>query len=324
MFFSQFKIVAQKSLYMMITHSTGGDILENVHILTQRISARGEFLPFSAEQYRSTEPAPLNSLVNKLQTTLVIEEQLAMFAEYAKQIINFSGLQFQSMLGVSQVTNSDTSQTAHSFNLEVNDEHLGQIIYFSKYPLSGNISAKLENLHSVLVYPLRNALMYSRVLRLATKDALTGLNNRSQFNDSLAQKLERCRRQYRPFSLMLLDLDNFKQVNDSFGHKIGDDVLQEFANVLCSSIRGTDTVFRFGGDEFAVLIDDPEFTTNKVIAERVMALVEKSRLLHQYQVTTSIGYTLAHSQDCENEIFSRADKGLYKAKAAGRNCARAY
>ena len=63
------------------------------------------------------------------------------------------------------------------------------------------------------------------------KNALTGLNNRSQFNDSLAQRLERCRRQHRPFSLMLLDLDNFKQVNDNFGHKIGDDVLQEFANV---------------------------------------------------------------------------------------------
>jgi len=298
--------------------------LENVHILTQRISARGEFLPFSAEQYRGAEPAPLQSLVNKLQTTLVLDEQLTLFAEYAKQIINLSGLQFQSTLGVSEVAQSDTSQTPHTFDLHIENEHLGQLVYFCKYPLSSNITAKLENLHSVLHYPLRNALMYNRVLQLATKDALTGLNNRSQFNDSLAQKLERCRRQHRPFSLMLLDLDNFKQVNDSFGHKVGDDVLQEFSNVLCSSIRGTDTVFRFGGDEFAVLIDDPEFTTNKVVAERVMRLVKQSRLLHQYQVTTSIGYTLANSQDCENEIFARADKGLYKAKAAGRNCARAY
>ena len=79
----------------------------------------------------------------------------------------------------------------------------------------------------------------------------------------------------------------------NYGHKIGDDVLQEFANVLCSSIRGTDSVFRFGGDEFAVLIDDPEFTTNKVIAQRVMRLVAESNLMKQYQVTTSIGYTLA-------------------------------
>ena len=298
--------------------------MENVHILTQRISARGEFLPFSAEHYRNNEPIAIHSLLEKLQTTLNLEELLTIYAAHAKQIINFSGLQFQSSLGVAQIADSDNSKPPYSFDLEINNEHLGQLIYFCQYPLTGKIEQKLLGLHSALVYPLRNALMYSRVLKLATKDTLTGLNNRSQFNDILAQKLERSRRHHRPFSLMLLDLDNFKQVNDNYGHKIGDDVLQEFAKVLCSSIRGTDSVFRFGGDEFAVLIDDPEFTTNKVIAQRVMRLVTESNLMKQYQVTTSIGYTLASSQDCENNIFARADKGLYKAKAAGRNCARAY
>ena len=198
--------------------------MENVHILTQRISARGEFLPFSAEHYRNNEPAAIHSLLEKLQTTLNIEELLTIYAEHAKQIINFSGLQFQSSLGVAQIPNSDNSKPPYSFNLDINNEHLGQLIYFCQYPLSGSIKQKLVGLHSVLVYPLRNALMYSRVLKLATKDTLTGLNNRSQFDAILAQKLERFRRHHRPFSLMLLDLDNFKQVNDSYGHKIGDDV----------------------------------------------------------------------------------------------------
>ena len=298
--------------------------MENVHILTQRISARGEFLPFSAEHYRNNEPAAIHSLLEKLQTTLNIEELITIYATHAKQIINFSGLQFQSTLGVAQITNSDNSQPPYSFDLNINNEYVGKLIYFCQYPLTGHIEQKLTSLHRALVYPLRNALMYSRVLTLATKDTLTGLNNRSQFNDSLAQKLERCRRQRRSFSLMLLDLDNFKQVNDNYGHKIGDDVLKEFSHVLCSSIRGTDSVFRFGGDEFAVLIDDPAFTTNKVIAQRIMQLVAQSQLMKQYNVTTSIGFTLASSQDCENEIFARADKGLYKAKASGRNCAKAY
>ena len=298
--------------------------MENVHILTQRVSARGEFLPLSAEHYRINETNSPHDLVARLQTTLSIEEILTIFAEHAKQLINLSGLQFQSALGVSQSAGSDTSQTPYSFDLDIESERLGQLIYFSQFPMGKAIEAKLKQLHTALVYPLRNALMYTRVLRLATKDALTGLNNRSQFNDSLAQKLERCRRQHRPFSLMLLDLDNFKQVNDNFGHKIGDDVLQEFANVLRTSVRGTDSIFRFGGDEFALLIDDPEFTTNKVIADRIMSLVASSGLMAQYDVTSSIGYTLANNQDCENEVFARADKGLYKAKAAGRNCARAY
>ncbi len=305
-------------------HSGGRIIVENVHILTQRVSARGEFMPFSAEYYRNNELSNAHGLVAKLQTTLSIEEILTIFADHAKQLINLSGLQFQSSLGVCQSAESDTSQTPYSFDLDIENERLGQLIYFSKFPMGQAIKSKLQQLHSALIYPLRNAVMYNRVLRLATKDALTGLNNRSQFNDSLAQRLERCRRQHRPFSLMLLDLDNFKQVNDNFGHKIGDDVLQEFSKVLNKSVRGTDSIFRFGGDEFALLIDDPEFTTNKVIADRIMHLVAQSDLMAQYKVTSSIGFTLANNQDCENEVFARADKGLYKAKAAGRNCARAY
>lgn len=298
--------------------------MENVHILTQRVSGRGDFLPFSAEHSPTNEITETHELVAELQTSLVIEDVLAIYAKFAKQLLNFSGLQFQSTLGTAQTSQSDTNSTPYIFDLAINKDHLGQLIYFSKFPLGQAIEKKLHTLHTALVYPLRNAMMYSRVLKLATKDALTGLNNRSQFNDFLLQKLENCRRYQRPFSLMLLDLDNFKQVNDNFGHKIGDDTLKEFSKVLCSSIRGTDSVFRFGGDEFALLIEDPEFTTNKVIAERIMCLVRKSPLMSKYKVTTSIGFTLANSQDCEAEIFARADKGLYKAKASGRNCAKAY
>lgn len=297
--------------------------MENVHILTQRVSGHGDFLPFSAQYTHQNESTQANDLVTELQRSLVIDDILAMYAKFARKLLNFSGIQFQSTLGITQTPDSDTSNPPSIFDLTLGSEHLGQLIYFSKYPLSLAIEKKLRALHNALIYPLRNAMMYSRVLKLATKDALTGLNNRSQFNDLLSQKLDNCRRHHRQFSLMLLDLDNFKQVNDSCGHKVGDDMLKEFSNVLCNSIRGTDSVFRFGGDEFAILIEDPEFMTNKVIAERIMNLVKNSALMSKYDVTTSIGFTLATSQDCETEIFSRADKGLYKAKASGRNCAKA-
>ncbi|GAA58940.1 GGDEF domain protein [Pseudoalteromonas sp. BSi20652] len=298
--------------------------MENVHILTQRVSGRGDFLPFSAEHTLINETTAAHELVAELQTSLIIEDVLAIYAKFTKKLLNFTGLQFQSTLGTTQTSESDINSKPYIFDLAIGKEHLGQLIYFSKYPLSQTIEKKLRAFHTALVYPLRNAMMYSRVLRLATKDSLTGLNNRSQFNDVLSQKLENCRRYQRPFSLMLLDLDNFKQVNDTFGHKIGDDTLKEFANVLQSSIRATDSVFRFGGDEFAILIEDPEFTTNKVVAERIMRFVRHSSIMSKYKVTVSIGYTLATSNDCDVEIFSRADKGLYKAKASGRNSAKAY
>jgi diguanylate cyclase (GGDEF)-like protein len=323
-FSASLKIWHKNRLVTTKQHPWGENIVENVHILTQRVTGRGDFLPFSAEHTGIDEPAATHELVAKLQTSLDIEDVLAIYAKFAKQLLNFSGIQFQSTIGTAQTSNSNTSNTPYIFDLSIGSEHLGQLIYFSQYPLGHSIEKKLRILHSALIYPLRNAMMYSRVLKLATKDALTSLNNRSQFNDFLAQKLENCRRYQRPFSLILLDLDNFKQVNDNYGHKVGDDMLKEFAQVLSRSIRGTDSVFRFGGDEFALLIEDPEFTTNKVVAERIMRLVRESTMMSQYSVTTSIGFTLASSQDCQNEIFARADKGLYKAKASGRNCAKAY
>ncbi|WP_440055751.1 GGDEF domain-containing protein [Pseudoalteromonas sp. T1lg65] len=297
--------------------------MENVHILTQNLPTRGDFLPFSANSYQINGHEAFIRLAEKLQTTLEVEKILTIFAEHVARIIKFSGLELHSSLGVHEMSSSDNQHTAHRFDLEIDNEHLGQLVYFSDYPFCDTIKRKLEKSHSCLIYPLRNALMYSRVLKLATRDSLTGLYNRSQFNQSIEERIESCRRQQRRFSLMLLDLDNFKQVNDVHGHKSGDDVLREFANILQSSTRTTDGVFRFGGDEFAVLIDDPAFTTNKVIAERIMVLVRNSPMLTQYHVTTSIGFTLASSNDNIDNLFARADGGLYRAKAAGRNCARA-
>ncbi|WP_046003856.1 GGDEF domain-containing protein [Pseudoalteromonas rubra] len=296
--------------------------MENVHILTQRAPTRGDFLPFNAQMQMSHVPENPMSLTEKLQTTLDVNGLLDIFAGYIKRIINLAGLQFHSSEGVFQMQQSNNQLSPYTFDLELNNQHLGQIVYFSKYRLSEALQARLIQLHTCLLYPLRNALMYQRVLKLATKDSLTGLSNRSQFNEFLAKKLERSRRHHCNFSLMLLDLDNFKQVNDQYGHKMGDNVLIEFARILESSVRATDTVFRFGGDEFAILIDDPAFTTNKVIAERIMASVRCCTIMKSHDVTTSIGFTLATSQDCPNEIFSRADKGLYRAKDAGRDCAR--
>ncbi|NOU52799.1 GGDEF domain-containing protein [Pseudoalteromonas sp. JBTF-M23] len=296
--------------------------MENVHILAQRVSTRGDFLPFDTEQFVNTSADPIYKLVEQLQTTLHVDELLTVFAEHAQRIIKLSGLQFHSSLGVAQMYESDNQFTPYKFDLELNEEHLGQLVYYCQYQLSDSIRAKLCRLHSALLYPLRNALTYNRVLKLATKDALTGLNNRSQFTDNLAQRIERGRRLQSKFSLMLLDLDNFKQVNDVHGHSTGDDVLKRFSDILKLSVRSTDTVYRFGGDEFAIIIDDPEFTTNKVIAERIMHAVRTCHILSTYNVTTSIGFTLSNTQDCENSIFSRTDKGLYRAKADGRNCAR--
>ncbi len=293
--------------------------MENVHILTQRIAARGDYLPFSAEHYRVDSKPDIHQLVETLQTTLELNRLIEIFAAYALKRFKFSGLQFQSSLGVVEMAGSVNKSTPHSFDIEIENEHLGQLIYFSEYPFTPSVREALCRLHSVLAYPLRNALLYNRVLKLATKDALTGLNNRSDFNETLEQRLERCRRQHSNFSLMLLDLDNFKQVNDSQGHKVGDKVLTEFAAILQASIRGTDSVYRFGGDEFAIIVDDHHYLANKVIAKRVLNSVASNAVMGSLGVTTSIGFALATSRDSLDSLFERADRALYRAKNEGRN-----
>lgn len=294
--------------------------MENVHVLTHTSSTRGQYLPPTANAYPSFNDENIHSLVAQLQKTLELSKLINIFSLEASKLMSLAGLQFHSSDGVVEMTGSKQLGQTVSFDLEIESERLGQLVYFTKKPISIFLKEKLQKLHSVLVYPLRNALMFYRVKKLATKDILTGLSNRSHFNDYLNKKLDRCRRHHRCFGLMLLDLDNFKQVNDTQGHLFGDQVLVQFSKLLMQSIRGIDTVFRFGGDEFAILVDDNQETACLIIAERMQKLVYEDALLSKHQVTTSIGFTLAKVSDDQVSIFERADKALYQAKNNGRDC----
>ena len=293
--------------------------MENVHVLTRQADNNGDFLPYGKPFSNELDHSQTHALVTQLQKTLELNKLLNMFSVEASRIVQFAGLQFHSTEGVIEMSGSKNEGKNYAFDLMADGERLGQLIYFC-HNLPNYAKQKLAKLHSVLVYPLRNALMFSRVKKLATKDALTGLNNRSQFDDSLFRKLERSRRHHRSFGLMLLDLDNFKQVNDSQGHQFGDQVLVDFANILTESVRGTDTVFRFGGDEFAILVDDDKLNVSSILANRIRKRVHKHQLLKEHAVTTSIGFSLSQAKDTTTSIFERADKALYAAKNDGRDC----
>jgi diguanylate cyclase (GGDEF)-like protein len=293
--------------------------VENVHVLTRQADNSGDYLPYGQLYSEQNEIGHTHALVTQLQKTLELTKLINMFSVEASRLVQFAGLQFHSTEGVFEMTGSKPEGKNYAFDLVADGERLGQLIYFS-HNLTHYAKQKLAKLHTVLVYPLRNALLFSRVKKLATKDALTSLNNRSMFDDSLYRKLERSRRHHRSFGLMLLDLDNFKQVNDSHGHQIGDQVLIDFANILTDCVRGTDTVFRFGGDEFAILIDDDSVDVSHILANRIKKRVHSHQLLKSHGVTTSIGFSLSKAKDIPVSIFERADKALYAAKKGGRDC----
>ena len=293
--------------------------MDNVHVLSFTDSTHSATSSFSVQQRSSLPQVDDFELLQQLQRSLDVDTLLSVYAQHIVPVIPFERLTLHSELGVNEVTLTDKANTNAEFELIVEDSYIGKLHYhfINPWPLSAHTD--LAYFHKLLAYPLRNAIKYNRVLKLATRDPLTGLGNRSDFNTSLDKMLQGLRRQDREFSLMLLDLDNFKQVNDQLGHQVGDETLQTFAAILGRSVRGIDSVFRFGGDEFALLIDDSSNIASEVVAKRVLENVAQCELMTAYQVTTSIGFAKAHAQDNLMSLFERADKALYKAKSDGRN-----
>jgi len=158
---------------------------------------------------------------------------------------------------------------------------------------------------------------------LATTDLMTGINNRHHFLSLLYHEFARGRRYKAPLSLMILDLDFFKQINDGYGHAAGDAALKTFANAATECLRGMDVLGRLGGEEFGILLPSTAVDQAEVVAERIRVAVARIAIdtdLGTVRFTTSIG--VAQSQEDDESVdvlLARADAALYAAKAAGRN-----
>ncbi len=159
---------------------------------------------------------------------------------------------------------------------------------------------------------------------MARTDALTGLDNRRQFMEMAGEELSRSCRTGRPFSLLLLDVDHFKCVNDSWGHVVGDHTLREIGTLMSSTVRLHDRPARIGGEEFAVFLPETDCREAGIIAERIRAAIAEKRIPIEQgtvRVSVSIGCTTATGDagmDFET-VLKRADVALYAAKKGGRN-----
>jgi len=161
---------------------------------------------------------------------------------------------------------------------------------------------------------------------LATTDPLTGVNNRRSFDEKLADCVRMGQRTGHGFSLLLLDADHFKKVNDNHGHPVGDAVLQQIARVIKDNIRTTDFVARYGGEEFAVILpNSPNAIAVSTVAEKIRRAIETAIFPDVGHMTMSIGSSAWHPNETNaTAVIQRTDEALYTAKAAGRNCVVAF
>jgi two-component system cell cycle response regulator len=161
-------------------------------------------------------------------------------------------------------------------------------------------------------------------IELALYDPLTGLNNRRFLENHLATMLDNARVRRTPLTLMILDIDHFKLVNDTYGHDSGDEVLKSFADRLRGIIRGGDLLCRLGGEEFVIVMPNVEIRAAARIAERARRAIEQEPFVIDagggaIPVTTSIGVAERGPDDDTSTLYRRADRALYRAKSEGRN-----
>ena len=205
------------------------------------------------------------------------------------------------------------------------DETVGELLLYP--PREGTFDHESEQLAHWLAaqasIALENERLHRTVKRQAITDELTQLANRRRFTETLAVEVRRAERFGDPLALVLADLDDFKQINDRYGHQAGDEVLRRFADVLRENVRDFDLPVRYGGEEFAVLLPEADLAGGEQLARRLQTALLRLRLPEigrdRPPVTASFGVAAFPQARSAEEILSAADGALYRAKAAGKN-----
>jgi two-component system cell cycle response regulator len=220
------------------------------------------------------------------------------------------------------IMTSGTSENAPALALDAGaDDFIAKPFNHSELQARVNVGSRMTALHIALAEKLRTLETATETIsRLARTDELTGLNNRRSFNECFTLALSSSRRHGHPLSLISIDLDYFKTVNDTCGHAVGDLVLKDFANLLQELVRIEDIASRWGGEEFIILLPDTSCEEAATLAERIRSTFEKlPGSAAPLRVTASFGVAQLHNGDTEDDLIRRVDNALYAAKREGRN-----
>ncbi len=180
---------------------------------------------------------------------------------------------------------------------------------------------KISNMVAMAIY---NAQLFSRLEQISITDGLTELYNHRHFQDCLTEEIQRTERKCGSMGLLIIDVDNFKLYNDSFGHPTGDELLRKISRLIQENVRGFDIVSRYGGEEFTVILVDCGKDEAAKIAERIRAAVEQYYFYGREKqpngaVTISIGVAIYPEIKSKANLIQYADRALYRAKKLGRN-----
>ena len=289
------------------------------------ISHAGNLVPLFEENAYSepqSNTSHLLKLSSQLQTSLDFDSILTHFSDDIQAVVPHDHLSYrhdEQDIGFALGRNA---RHKLSYQLSIDDEALGTLIISRRRKFSDEEGRQLENLICTLLYPLRNALLYNSALAAAHRDSLTGIANRAAFNSAVDREVELAHRHKRPLGMIVIDIDHFKSINDTYGHSTGDCLLKAMANCAENSIRLTDQLFRYGGEEFVVLLPETDEKGVKRLAERIRRSVAALDCIcdgEHVKMTASFGIATLRDDEQGDALFARADTALYQAKKNGRN-----
>lgn len=261
-------------------------------------------------------------MATSLQSTLDIEKILQIFSQELSPYMNLQGMQY--INETHQLKHNLGKKASHScgYRLITAEDHLGEIIFYHSHRFSDQDLEAIEIMLSALVCPMRNALQYRDALMASLTDPLTGAGNRVALSNTLEREIGLARRHKHPLSIMVMDIDKFKSINDRFGHSAGDQILKKIVVELKKNNRNTDLTYRYGGEEFVILLNQTDEEGALIIAERVREAIESMEVTYDTQkikTSISIGVTTFCETDSSDSLFNRADKALYEIKKKGGN-----
>lgn len=262
----------------------------------------------------------LLELANKLHSTLDLNSLITLFKLDITPILKLDDV-------VYQVPGNKTpidSKGRHlvSYQLVLHKKELGEIALIRRTRFSEKEQIFIEKILVSLLSPLNNALDYQHAINLALHDPLTGAYNRFAMDSMVSREIELAQRNDTPLAMIALDIDFFKNVNDTYGHAFGDCVLKHLTECIKQCARTSDAMFRYGGEEFNLLLNNTELDGAQEVAERIRQTIEQTPCIcngTSISITASMGISILSDNDNQECFFKRADDALYHAKSAGRN-----
>lgn len=283
------------------------------HSSTRR--AESLLLPISLAELRQ-------HLTLLLQSSLLLEQVLELFFRDVQRLVPLDGLHYRQPDDGACLEFGQPGMHSTSYRLNHGGEALGEVSFVRAQRFGDEELNQLEALLASLLFPLRNSLLYRAAIESSLRDPLTGVGNRGAMEKMLQREVDLAGRNQLPLSILMIDIDHFKRINDSHGHGTGDQVLKAVAEELRTQLRNVDMLFRYGGEEFLVVLSNTNEACAANIGERLRQSIAE---LHQpagqipLELTISLGSATLLPMESSSDLQERADRALYSAKNSGRN-----